>query len=183
MLARTDQMPIRPLAAAASYFALVLFSVGAIWVALAEVGARYTGLQAAETMLARLEGRAVLGSKSGQTAFAGAPPGSPFLEGQTLTVAGAALLQRVAGVVNRVGGNVLSSQVDLKKADATDGWIGLTVSCDLEQSTLQTVLYDLEAGMPFLFVDQLVVTARMSGVEENRVHIVLAVSALWRAGK
>ena len=68
----------------------------------------------------------------------GTPPtGSPFLEGQTVNVAGAALLQRVATAVNQIGGSVLSSQVDLQKADAKDGWIGLVVSCEIEQAALQ----------------------------------------------
>ena len=50
------------------------------------------------------------------------PTGSPFLEGQTLTVAGAALLQRVADAVTKVGGNVLSSQVDVQGVQAKDGY-------------------------------------------------------------
>ena len=38
---------------------------------------------------------------------------------------------------------------------AKDGFVGLVVSCEMEQPALQKLLYDLEAGMPFLFVDQL----------------------------
>ena len=76
-----------------------------------------------------------------------------------MTVAGAALLQRVATAVTKLGGNVLSSQVELEGTEAKNGYIGLIASCEIEQPALQQLLYDLEAGMPFLFVDQLVAQA------------------------
>ena len=84
------------------------------------------------------------------------PTGSPFLEGQTLTVAGAALLQRVADAVTKVGGNVLSSQVDVQGVQAKDGYVSVLASCEVEQAAMQRLLYDLEAGMPFLFIEQFV---------------------------
>ena len=37
--------------------------------------------------------------------------------------------------------------------------MSLVASCELEQPALQQLLYDIEAGMPFLFVDQLVAQA------------------------
>ena len=83
--------------------------------------ARRQSVAAASDLLAQLEGR-----KPGAGATAGRggtrPTGSPFLEGQTLTVAGAALLQRVADAVTKVGGNVLSSQVDVQGVQAKDGY-------------------------------------------------------------
>ena len=100
-----------------------------------------------------------------------------------MTVAGAALLQRVGAAVNRIGGNILSSQVELQKADSKDGWIGLVVSCEIEQSALQQLLYDLEAGMPFLFIDQLMVQAPVVGVQESRTRVLLSVSGLWGGSK
>ncbi len=93
----------------------------------------------------------------GATAGASAtqiPTGSPFLEGQTLTVAGAALLQRVADAVTKVGGSVLSSQVDVQGVQAKDGFVSVLASCEIEFAALQRLLYDLEAGMPYLFIEQ-----------------------------
>ena len=72
-----------------------------------------------------------------------------------MTVAGATLLQRVASAVGNVGGTIQSSQVDVLGTQARDGLVGLVVSCEMEQPALQKLLYDLEAGMPFLFIDQL----------------------------
>jgi hypothetical protein len=73
--------------------------------------------------------------------------GTPFLEGPTVTVAGVTLLQRVASAVGNVGGTIQSSQVDVLGTQARDGLVGLVVSCEMEQSALQKLLYDLEAGM------------------------------------
>src|SRR5712672_2786631 len=90
------------------------------------------------------------------------PSGSPFLEGATVTVAGAALLQRVTAAVTKLGGNVQSSQVDLQGTQSKTGFLTIIASCDIDQPGLQQLLYDVEAGMPFLFVDQLVVQAPAS---------------------
>src|SRR5439155_6721355 len=123
------------------------------------------------------------GRKSGAknaAALSAEHPGTPFLEGPTVTVAGANLLQRVAAAVADVGGSVQSSQVDVSGAQTKDGFVGLVVSCELEQPALQKLLYDLEAGMPFLFIDQLDVqvpqTTAQSDAGAGRVRVILGVS-------
>ena len=165
-------------AAVAVYVGVVVLSIAVTFMTLSGIGERRATVAAAENMLAQLEGRS-FGRKDDSSPLGGAPPGSPFLQGQTVNVAGAALLQRVAAAVNRVGGNVLSSQIDMQKANAKDGWIGLVVSCEMEQPALQKLLYDIEAGMPFLFIDQLVVTAPTVGVETSRMRVLLGVSGQW----
>ena len=102
-----------------------------------------------------------------------------------MTVAGASLLQRVASAVTKVGGSVLSSQVELQGTQAKAGFVSVIASCEVDQPTLQKLLYDLEAGMPFLFIDQLVVQAPVesSTNQEGRMHIMLAVSGQWQGGK
>ena len=80
-----------------------------------------------------------------------------------MTVAGATLLQRVAGAITKVGGNIVSSQVDLQGPQAKDGFITVTANCEVDQPALQQLLYNIESGMPFLFVDQLVVQAPAIG--------------------
>ena len=66
----------------------------------------------------------------------------------------------------------------------TDGLVGLTVSCEFDQPALQKVLYDIEAGMPFLFVDQLDVQApQTAAVDGNvRLHVTLGISGQWKGG-
>jgi general secretion pathway protein M len=177
---RSDSNSLRGALAVAIYLALLGAAVASIWIGLSTLSERRATILAAENLLAELEGRSSLASR---TPLALAPTERPFLEGPTVTVAGAALLQRVGGAISRAGGSVLSSQVDLQRADSKDGWIGLTVSCDIEQGSLQKLLYDLEAGVPFLFIDQLVVQTPVTGVDQNRMRVLLTVSGQWWSGK
>jgi general secretion pathway protein M len=52
---------------------------------------------------------------------------------------------------------------------------------------LQKLLYDLEAGMPFLFVDQLDVqvpqTTALNESGSGRIKVVLGVSGQWQGNK
>jgi general secretion pathway protein M len=173
-----------PAAAALAYVALVVVLLFVTWAALSDLLERSRTVNAAADMLARLEGR-VPPSRGGDAASAAGPvpAGSPFLEGQTVTVAGAALLQRVASAVTQVGGSVLSSQVELQGTQSKDGFVSLIASCEMDQASLQPLLYDLEAGMPFLFVDQLVAQAPISTSEGGRTRVLLAVSGLWPGAK
>jgi general secretion pathway protein M len=57
----------------------------------------------------------------------------------------------------------------------------------MEQAALQKVLYDLESGMPFLFIDQLDVqvpqtTATGEG-NAGRIRVVLGLSGQWQGAK
>jgi general secretion pathway protein M len=108
------------------------------------------------------------------------PSGSAFLEGATVTIAGAALLQRVAGAVTKLGGNVLSSQLDLQGTQSKAGFVSMVASCEIDQPALQPLIYDLEAGMPFLFIDQLAVQAPTASSDEGKLRILLAVSGQWQ---
>lgn len=182
----TDQALARylthyPAVAAACYVALVVICAFVMWAALADVYDRYRALAAATDMLDQIEGRR---QSLGRTAALGAkaPVGSPFLEGQSVTLAGAALQQRVTDAITKTGGNVLSTQIDLNGSQAKNGFISLIVSCEVEQAALQQVLYDLEAGMPFLFVDQLEVQApQASGRESGPMRVLMTISGQWQA--
>ena len=85
-------------------------------------------------LLDQLRGRRPRGGDG--SSLAAEHPGTPFLEGPTVTVAGATLLQRVAAAVGNVGGTIQSSQVDVLGTQAKDGSVGLVVSCEMEQPSL-----------------------------------------------
>jgi general secretion pathway protein M len=106
------------------------------------------------------------------------PSGSPLLEGATVTLASASLLQRITTAVNRVQGNLVSSEMEQQEQGAKDGYLKASATFEIEQPALQKLLYDIEAGMPFLFVDQLVVYAPVSGSGE-KMRVLLQVSARW----
>ncbi|WP_424626888.1 type II secretion system protein GspM [Bradyrhizobium sp. SYSU BS000235] len=172
-----------PSLAASAYAALVLALLFIVVTSVTDLLSRRAEVASAETMLAQLDGRRLAAARtsSGDVSI---PTGSPFLEGATFTIAGATLLQRVDGAVTKLGGNVLSSQVDLKGSQSKAGFISMIASCEIGQAELQKLLYDLEAGMPFLFVDQLVVESTTSSTSgEDKLRILLAVSGQWRGSK
>lgn len=174
-----------PLIAVTLYLAIAAGLLLMAGLSIADIIAHRQALAQTSDLLDQLRGRK--GAAKNAAASMAEHPGTPFLEGPTVTVAGANLLQRVAAAVGDVGGSVQSSQVDVSGAQTKDGFVGLVVSCELEQPALQKLLYDLEAGMPFLFIDQLDVqvpqTTATSEAGTGRVRVILGVSGQWQAGK
>jgi general secretion pathway protein M len=173
-----------PILAAAIYVGLVVLLLFAVATSIADVVGQHDEVASATAMLEQLEGRnpaVVRGPPSDVTR----PSGSAFLEGATITVAGATLLQRVSGAVTKFGGNVLSTQLDLQGTPSRTGFLSMIASCEIDQSELQKLLYDLEAGMPFLFIDQLVVQPPLTstGTGGGRLRVLLAVSGQWPGAK
>jgi len=168
-----------PLAATAIYFGVVIAFLFATSAALIDLQDRHTSLTQATETLVQLQRHKP--SLTAHSELQSAPAGSPVLEGPTVTVAGASLLQHVAAVIARVNGKALSSQVDLNGSQAKDGYISVVVDCELDESALQKLLYDLEVGMPFLFVDQLTAqTLAGQTAAAPRLRVALTVSGLWQ---
>jgi general secretion pathway protein M len=171
-----------PILAAAAYAGLVFALLFMVVTSIVDILDQRAAVASAAAMLDQLEGRstAASGRRSADVLM---PSGSAFLEGATVTVAGAALLQRVAGAVTKLGGNVLSSQLDLQGTQSKAGFVSMVASCEIDQPALQPLIYDLEAGMPFLFVEQLAVQAPISSSGEGKLRILLAVSGQWQGMK
>ena len=173
-----------PLLAAAAYVALVVVLLFTVVTSIADVVDQRGEVIASTAMLEQLEGHraATKGGAPGEVAM---PSGSAYLEGATVTIAGASLLQRVAGAVVRFGGNVLSTQLDVQNTSGKPGFLSMIASCEIEQPQLQQLLYDLEAGMPFLFIDQLVLQtpATEPGSQPGKLRVLLGVSGQWRGAK
>jgi len=174
-----------PYAPAILYAVLVFTFLSATWMAIAGISERRESLAETTDLLAQLDRRV-----RPQFGNAGAPEGvvmtgSPFLEGTSVTVASATLLQRVASAVTRAGGNILSTQVELQGSRSKDGFVSVIVSCEIDQPSLQQLLYDLEAGMPFLFVDQLAVQAPTGGsnASEKKLQLLITASGQWQGAK
>ena len=171
-----------PILAAAAYAGLVFALLVMVVTSIVDILGQRAAVASSAAMLEQLEGRKVAAS-GGRSADALMPSGSAFLEGATVTIAGAALLQRVAGAVTKFGGNVLSSQLDLQGTHSKAGFVSMVASCEIDQPALQPLIYDLEAGMPFLFIDQLAVQAPTTSSGEGKLRILLAVSGQWQGVK
>ncbi|MEN3383757.1 MAG: ral secretion pathway protein [Hyphomicrobiales bacterium] len=180
----TGYASLGALLAALGYAAAVIALLALAWSGVTDILDKRQSVAAAADLLAQLEGRkpavALPGAPNGD-----APAGSPFLEGQSVTVAGATLLQRVADAVTKVGGNVLSSQVDVQGVQAKDGFVNVLASCEIDPTALQKLLYDLEAGMPYLFVEQMVAQSPQatSAQEGGRMRLLLGVAGRWQGEK
>jgi general secretion pathway protein M len=173
-----------PLLAATVYLGLVVVLLFAVVTSIADVVGQRDEVAASATMLEQLDGRNPAAGR-GPSSDVTMPSGSAFLEGATVTIAGATLLQRVSGAVTKFGGNVLSTQLDLQGTQSRAGFLSMIASCEIDQTEVQKLLYDLEAGMPFLFIDQLVVQTPLtsSGTGGGRLRLLLAVSGQWPGAK
>ncbi|ABD88546.1 type II secretion system protein GspM [Rhodopseudomonas palustris] len=171
-----------PVAAVAAYLGLIIV-LGFISIdGVVEVLQRRDAVATASEILSRLE----TGHPAPPLAArpdVSIPAGSPFLEGATASVAGAALLQRVAAATKLMHGNTLSSQLDLAGSAAKAGSIRATSSFEIEPASLQRLLYNLEAGMPFLFVDELVIQASSGSTNPGKLRVLLGVSGQWQGPK
>src|SRR5581483_2065647 len=92
---------LRQLLAVAAYLAAFAVLLVLTFTAITGIFDQRASIAASADLLAQLEGRRPPSSRPGEAPAAAIPTGSPFLEGQTLTVAGAALLQRVADAVTK----------------------------------------------------------------------------------
>jgi general secretion pathway protein M len=176
---------LRQLLALIGYAATLVILAATIFTAITGIFEQRQSVAAGSDLLAQLEGRRAAAAMRADAAAGPAPTGSPFLEGQTLTVAGAALLQRVADAVTKAGGSVLSSQVDVQGTQAKDGYVSVLASCEVEQAAIQRLLYDLEAGMPYLFIEQFVAQAPQTSQAQpsGRMRVLLAIAGRWEGGK
>jgi general secretion pathway protein M len=165
------------------YVAAVLTLVLNAVLVLIDIVDRYRAVDAATEILARLERRAPVASSEPDWQSAAPPPGSLFLEGDSITVASAALLERLTGAVARAGGNVASFEVEPERAESKEGYVKVIANCELNPESLQGLLYDIESGMPFLFVDQLVVQAPQPNDAGPRMRVLLGLSGMWSGAK
>lgn len=185
--------------AALGYASLVAVLVAVAFGEVTDVLAKRAAVAEAQDLLDRLEGR-----RPPRPGAAGAEErGSPFLEGATVTVAGAALAERVAAAADAVGGHVVSSSVELGASPLGPGFVAVAATIDIGQEDLQNLLYDIETGQPFLFVDPLVVQAHGQGAalgladtaegtearmqeggsQEGRLQVTLTVHGRWRGAR
>jgi len=161
----------------AAVFAMLVTSA----FALVEIVRQYQALGAAAETLATFERRKE--NVASDSVPIAQPAGSPFLKGPTVTVASAALLQQLTNALARAGGSVISSEVDNQFAQSKDGFVRIRATGNIEQNGLQQLLYDLESGMPFVFVDQLSARMEVEGKRDGLMRVSLGVTALWSAGK
>ncbi len=105
---------------------------------------------------------------------------SALLRAKTIGVAAADLQQRVEAAAHDVGAKALSSRVDLQDASAANGALAYVGEIELDAASLQPLLYNLEAGAPFLEIAVLSIRPLPDAGAGGRLRVSLAVTASWR---
>jgi general secretion pathway protein M len=165
-------------------FAYVAIVLSLIIVVCFELSGLFEEMSAVATdaeLLAQIQSRETGPHTPSPSLVAPAATRSLFLEGSTLTVAGAALQQRVNSAIKSAGGTALSSEIEFRKSLLLGDEIGLLTDLELKQSELQPLLYDLESGVPFLFVNRL--SIHFLAARDSRMQVQLEVSGSWQATK
>jgi general secretion pathway protein M len=83
------------------------------------------------------------------------PAQAGYLEGPNDTVTAAVLQDRLKALVQNHGGTLKSTQVMAGKDEGETKRVTVRGEMIASISTLQRVIYDLEAGLPILFIDNL----------------------------
>jgi len=177
---RAVALPRRQIASSLLFVAVMLACVATTVFAVSDLWDKYQAASTSSELLERLQSRSAAALAAANSNDPRQAPVSPFLEGQTVTVASAALLRRATAAIAGAGGNLVSSEVEPTSSEAKDGQVRITVTCELEERALQSLLYDIEAGAPLLFVEQLLVQTGSAANEGGRMRVVLSISGIWR---
>jgi hypothetical protein len=133
--------------------------------------------------LARMEARARARTEAHGASQAATAPAQAFLDAPTAGLAGADLQAYVARLADRhavLVSFVTQAQAGEEAADA----IRIEASLEIALGPLQDLLYQLETGTPYVFVESMTVrpiTAAVTGSAENTpLRVTLGLRALWR---
>ena len=109
---------------------------------------------------------------------------SPFFEAHTITLAGAALQQRLEAAVTAAHGRLVSSRVEVAPR-GDERAISLAAELTIPEPDMQSLLYDLETGRPYLFVESIEARAPEKSAEASAgaLRVALTVSGQWNATK
>lgn len=133
--------------------------------------------------LARLEAGMRPKANGHGPAKAGSAPASAFLDAATSGLAGASLQAYVAHLAGHHATLVSFAVQPADKADAADS-VRVEASMDIGLRALQTLLYELESGTPYVFVESMTVrpaaAVTAAAAKDAPLRVVLGLRALWR---
>lgn len=137
-----------------------------------------------EELLAHLEDRAK--SVSAARAKSSVAPVSAYIDAPTQGLAGSALQAYLLQRADADHAVLISAGIQPAKREDPPDSIRLQATLDMNLQTLQTLLYQLESGTPYVFVESLAVQlvgAKSEHAEDPLLHISLGLRALWRQKK
>jgi general secretion pathway protein M len=107
-------------------------------------------------------------------------PQEAFVNASSSGLASAQLESYLSQLIGKARANLVSSSV--KPADRSDGPDTLRIQMNLEvpYETLQSLLYQLEAGTPYVFVDSMSVLPEHAHEASAPMKVTLNLRAFWR---
>jgi general secretion pathway protein M len=133
-------------------------------------------------MLSRLEAKL----RANASRLAVAAPPTAFLDASTPGLASAQLQSYLAQLAGDQRASLVSSGGEAAKRDDPPDTIRLQATLDMNLQALRAVLYQLESGTPYVFVDALAVqpigATAGRAVEDPLLRTTLSLRAFWRRG-
>jgi general secretion pathway protein M len=161
---------------------LLLVSVSVVGVSFQARSDAVREISERREMLSRLEAK-LRASASRPTATA---PPAAFLDASTPALASAQLQSYLGQLAGDQHASLVSSGGEAAKRDDAADTIRLQATLDMNQHSLRAVLYRLESGTPYVFVDALAVQSISAtagrAVEDPPLRTTLSLRAFWRRG-
>jgi general secretion pathway protein M len=131
-------------------------------------------------LLSRLETR--IRADAGRST--GAAPPTAFLDAPTPGIASAKLQAYLAQLADLQHAGLISSGGEAAKRDEAPDTIRLQATLEMNMKALRAVLYQLESGTPYVFVDALTVQPASAtasrAVEDPLLRATMSLRAFWR---
>jgi len=133
-------------------------------------------------VLERLEARVRPPGEAGQPSKAATAPAEAFLAATTPGLAAAELEAYVARLADR-NAALVSFGTQAAAGEEAAGVVRIEASLDISLLALQGLLYQLESGTPYVFVDSMTVrspTVAVGASGQEALRVTLGLHALWR---
>jgi hypothetical protein len=115
-----------------------------------------------------------------------AAPPAAFLDASTSALASAQLQSHLAQLAGAQNASLVSSGSEAAKRDDAPDTVRVQATLDMNMQSLRAMLYQLESGTPYVFVDALAVqpvnASAGRAVEDPLLRTTLSLRALWRRG-
>jgi hypothetical protein len=134
-----------------------------------------------QALLSRLESHSRSNSAASGRAKDGVAPAEAFLDASTPGLAGADLQAYVERLA-RQHAALVSFNVQPAAHDNSPDSVQVEASLDISLNALQVLLYQLESGTPYVFVESMTVRPASTGVVSgapDSLRVTLGLRALW----
>lgn len=109
-----------------------------------------------------------------------AAPAAAFLDAQTAGLASAQLEAYLAQLVAEQQGSLVSSSVQKEaKSDGPDV-VRVQANVEISYEALQKLLYKLETGTPYVFIEAMTVQAPSAATHASAMRVTFNLRAIWR---